>query len=132
MSQDRQESRQLLRRAADAVADTADDRPEPVRAGERGWWQRDPHQWERTGFLDVVEHEYGLVARYWIVALREVALLGLLFWLAAFGVGLWAGERQSVVLLGWKTEVLPVVLGLTVVLRLAVEAAFRVVASRGR
>lgn len=130
MTQERAESSRLLRRAADAVAETAQLAEEPVHVGERGWWQRDPRAWDHVGFLDVIEAEYGLVARYWIVALREVALLAVVFWLAAFTIGLVVDDRQTIGLLGQKVSALSVAVGATVVVRLLVAGVVRLVRAR--
>lgn len=99
----------------------------PEMVGTPGWMGRDGFSWDQVRLLDVVEREYGRVMRWWLVAIREAVVFGVVFWFVAFGFGLLGStEVDRVSVAGTEVHIGVVVLGVTVLLRLAITLAGRV------
>ncbi len=132
MAEHTSESRRLLRHAADLVVDDQvgvegePDGEAPALVGSPGWMQRD-RGWDETSLLDVVEQEYGLVVRWWLVSIREVIVFGTIFWFVAVTLGLIYDERASFDVLGSTISTGAWALTMSVGLRGLIEAGRAVV-----
>lgn len=128
MSEDTAESRRLLRMAAAAVADvdaSSEGQGTPV-VGSPGFLRRD-RKWDQVGFLDTVQDEYGLVVRWWLIVVRELVIVGVLFWIVAFVIGLTVGSAQTMGVGATEVSVTWVAVGIALALRVVAKGIALVV-----